>query len=164
MSAFPGGQTPLPTSMGGHGRICPPWIRHWEEMYWNSESRGNFKHLSQWLKKSSETLAHENLKFLLGKGEIGKIIHEAWKFFWNRQEISETGRKCIIASEGTDAPGQIHYGWPLALVIHLHLRDQMYSAADSTRVGLQPLEAIILYSAQDQHLKQTFCQKADDNR
>src|SRR6218665_841253 len=24
-----GGQTPLPTSMEGHGRICPPWIRHW---------------------------------------------------------------------------------------------------------------------------------------
>src|SRR6218665_4157060 len=23
-----GGQTPLPTSMGGHGRICPPWIHH----------------------------------------------------------------------------------------------------------------------------------------
>ena len=23
-----GGQTPFPISMGGHGRICPPWIRH----------------------------------------------------------------------------------------------------------------------------------------
>ena len=29
LSAPEGGQTLLPTSMGGHGRICPPWIRHW---------------------------------------------------------------------------------------------------------------------------------------
>ena len=29
LSAPEGGQTPLPTSMGGHGRICPLWIRHW---------------------------------------------------------------------------------------------------------------------------------------
>src|SRR6218665_3259221 len=27
-----GGQTPLPTSMGGHGRI-PPWIHHWSQPF-----------------------------------------------------------------------------------------------------------------------------------
>jgi len=29
LSASEGGQTPLTTSKGGHGRICPPWIHHW---------------------------------------------------------------------------------------------------------------------------------------
>ena len=29
------GQTPLTTSMGGHGRICPPRIRHWHHYHWH---------------------------------------------------------------------------------------------------------------------------------
>src|SRR6218665_1855853 len=29
LSVPEGYQTPLPISMGGHGRICPHWIRHW---------------------------------------------------------------------------------------------------------------------------------------
>src|SRR6218665_2700334 len=31
-----GGQTPLPISMGGHGRICLPWIRHCQRAWYLS--------------------------------------------------------------------------------------------------------------------------------
>src|SRR6218665_1954826 len=54
-------------------------------------------------KRSSETLADENRKFFLGKGEIGEIFHGVRIFFGNKGNPKQRG-KCIIASGGMDAP------------------------------------------------------------
>jgi len=39
-----------------------------------------------------------------GKGNILKIVHRVWKVFENRVEIWNGGGKCVMVSEGMDAP------------------------------------------------------------
>src|SRR6218665_1503291 len=41
LSVPEGGQTPLPISMGGHGRICPPWIHHCKQLQSENKLVGN---------------------------------------------------------------------------------------------------------------------------
>jgi len=53
----------------------------------------------------SEILADENRKILSEKVKLGRFSMKS-KFFFGNRGKSETGGKCIIASEGMDAPAE----------------------------------------------------------
>jgi len=68
------------------------------EMHWNRENRGN-RNLWWMTKKGHQKFWPMKSEKFSGKGKILKIVHRVWTFFENRGK-SETGEKCIMASEG----------------------------------------------------------------
>ena len=78
-------------------------------MYRNREKRGEIRNLWSITKKgSSEILADENGKHFREKVKFEKLSTESENFSKIGGK-SETGGKCIMVSEGMDAPGPLHH-------------------------------------------------------